>query len=84
VTNRPEQRAGISLNSKVFDDETAAVDDVQLTIGAEEFMVLVRPSSCGETTLLRMIAGLEEVTPCRRLHRERPGAVEMIRGIDRA
>ncbi len=36
-----------------------AVKDVNLTIGDNEFMVLLGPSGCGKTTLLRMIAGLE-------------------------
>jgi multiple sugar transport system ATP-binding protein len=48
--------------SKVFAGNTTAVDDVTLTIGDGEFVVLVGPSGCGKTTLLRMIAGLEEVT----------------------
>ena len=36
-----------------------AVDDVSLTIGDGEFLVLVGPSGCGKTTLLRIVAGLE-------------------------
>jgi multiple sugar transport system ATP-binding protein len=48
--------------AKVFDGDVRAVDDVSLTIGSGEFMVLVGPSGCGKSTLLRMIAGLEEVT----------------------
>jgi multiple sugar transport system ATP-binding protein len=48
--------------SKVFAGEVVAVDDVSLTIGSGEFLVLVGPSGCGKSTLLRMIAGLEEVT----------------------
>jgi len=47
---------------KVYDGDVRAVDDVSLTIGSGEFMVLVGPSGCGKSTLLRMIAGLEEVT----------------------
>ncbi len=39
-----------------------AVDDVNLTIDDEEFMVFVGPSGCGKSTTLRMIAGLEEIT----------------------
>jgi multiple sugar transport system ATP-binding protein len=48
--------------SKVFSGGVTAVDDVSLTIGSGEFLVLVGPSGCGKSTLLRMIAGLEEVT----------------------
>src|ERR1700745_2657592 len=48
--------------SKVFSGGVVAVDDVSLTIGSGEFMVLVGPSGCGKSTLLRMIAGLEEVS----------------------
>ncbi len=47
---------------KVYAGDVRAVDDVNLTIGSGEFMVLVGPSGCGKSTLLRMIAGLEEVT----------------------
>ncbi len=43
---------------KVYDGDVRAVDDVSLTIGSGEFMVLVGPSGCGKSTLLRMIAGL--------------------------
>ena len=41
--------------------ETRAVDDVSLTVSQGEFMVLLGPSGCGKTTLLRSIAGLEEI-----------------------
>jgi len=37
------------------------VDDVSLTIDDGEFMVLLGPSGCGKTTLLRSIAGLEQI-----------------------
>jgi len=36
-----------------------AVDDLSLTIGEDEFIVLVGPSGCGKTTTLRCISGLE-------------------------
>jgi multiple sugar transport system ATP-binding protein len=48
--------------TKVFGTDVVAVDDVDLTIGDGEFMVLVGPSGCGKTTLLRSIGGLERVT----------------------
>jgi multiple sugar transport system ATP-binding protein len=56
--------AGIELQTvvKTFPNGVRAVDGVDLTIEDGEFMVLVGPSGCGKTTLLRCIAGLEEVT----------------------
>ena len=43
-------------------DEVVAVDNINLEIADQEFLVLVGPSGCGKTTTLRMIAGLEEIT----------------------
>jgi multiple sugar transport system ATP-binding protein len=48
--------------TKEFPGGVRAVDDVTLTIGDGEFMVLVGPSGCGKTTLLRSIGGLERVS----------------------
>lgn len=47
---------------KVFDKDVVAVDDFNLDIQDEEFIVFVGPSGCGKSTTLRMIAGLEEIT----------------------
>ncbi|MDC1269889.1 ABC transporter ATP-binding protein [Amylibacter sp.] len=38
------------------------VDNLNLTIKDQEFLVLLGPSGCGKTTTMRMIAGLEDVT----------------------
>jgi multiple sugar transport system ATP-binding protein len=48
--------------SKVYDDGTLAVDELELAISDGELMVLVGPSGCGKTTALRMLAGLEEIS----------------------
>ncbi|MBB4121933.1 ABC transporter ATP-binding protein [Martelella radicis] len=37
------------------------LDNISLSIAANEFMVFLGPSGCGKSTLLRMIAGLEAV-----------------------
>ncbi len=39
-----------------------ALDDVSLTIMANEFFTLLGPSGCGKTTLLRLLAGFEHPT----------------------
>jgi ABC-type sugar transport system ATPase subunit len=55
--------SGIVLQgvSKRFGD-VAAVQDLDLDVRDEEFLVLLGPSGCGKTTVLRLIAGLESVT----------------------
>jgi multiple sugar transport system ATP-binding protein len=47
---------------KVFPDGTTAVHDLTLEIDDGELLVLVGPSGCGKTTVLRMVAGLVEVS----------------------
>lgn len=56
--------AGVTFRniSKVFGKDVKAVDNLNLEIRDQEFMVLVGPSGCGKTTALRMVAGLEEST----------------------
>jgi multiple sugar transport system ATP-binding protein len=55
--------ADVRLESitKTFGD-VIAVDDVTLTVGDHDFMILLGPSGCGKSTLLRVIAGLEDPT----------------------
>ncbi|NET33741.1 MAG: ABC transporter ATP-binding protein [Cyanothece sp. SIO1E1] len=47
--------------TKRFDD-FVAVNDLNITVADQEFLVFVGPSGCGKTTSLRMLAGLEDVT----------------------
>src|ERR671915_791001 len=56
--------AGVTFDgvSKIYADGTRAVNDIDLEIRDEEFMVLVGPSGCGKTTALRMVAGLEDIS----------------------
>jgi multiple sugar transport system ATP-binding protein len=48
--------------TKVYEDGTRAVSELDLAVGDGEFVVFVGPSGCGKTTALRMIAGLEAIT----------------------
>jgi multiple sugar transport system ATP-binding protein len=56
--------AGITLTdvSKIYDDGTRAVSDLNLDVQDGELVVFVGPSGCGKSTALRMIAGLEEIS----------------------
>jgi multiple sugar transport system ATP-binding protein len=56
--------AGINVESvtKTFPNGYRAVRELDLEVQDGEFMVLVGASGCGKTTLLRLIAGLEEAT----------------------
>ncbi len=47
---------------KIYPGNVTAVQDANLEIDDQEFVVLVGPSGCGKSTTLRMIAGLEEIT----------------------
>ena len=46
---------------KKYDTKTI-INDISLEIRDKEFLVLVGSSGCGKSTILRMIAGLEDIT----------------------
>ena len=52
----------LSKNYSVVDQTVHALIDIDLTLEAGSFTVLVGPSGCGKTTLLRILAGLEKPT----------------------
>ena len=47
---------------KVYDNKNVVIDNIDLEIKDKEFIVLVGASGCGKSTILRMIAGLEEIS----------------------
>jgi multiple sugar transport system ATP-binding protein len=55
-------RVDLEKVSKVYPGNVKAVDNIDLSIRDQEFIVLVGPSGCGKSTTLRMVAGLEEIT----------------------
>ncbi len=42
--------------------DVIAVNDLNIQIADQEFLVLVGPSGCGKTTALRCLAGLEDIS----------------------
>ena len=47
--------------TKIY-DKNIVINNINLEIKDKEFVVLVGASGCGKSTILRMIAGLEEIT----------------------
>ena len=59
----PESRNAIDVRNAVKRyGSFTALQSISLSIRDNEFFTLLGPSGCGKTTLLRMIAGFEEVT----------------------
>ena len=58
-----EQKPIIELRSitKRYGEKTI-IDGLDLTINDGEFLTILGPSGCGKTTVLRLIAGFEELT----------------------
>ena len=55
-------RVSLDKIQKTYPNGFKAVHGVSLDIPDGEFMVFVGPSGCAKSTLLRMVAGLEEIT----------------------
>ncbi len=55
----PEEK---KVNLQVTEKGVVAVQQFDLDIADQEFIVLVGPSGCGKSTTLRMIAGLEDIS----------------------
>jgi NitT/TauT family transport system ATP-binding protein len=53
---------GVSLTFQTSDGEVQALANVNLEVGAGDFVSFIGPSGCGKTTLLRVIADLEHPT----------------------
>jgi sulfonate transport system ATP-binding protein len=63
IATRPTIGASLALRgaSKLFGDKTV-LNGVDLHVPAGQFLTIVGRSGCGKTTLLRLIAGLDEPT----------------------
>lgn len=59
---KDKQSQDKKMNLQITDEGVVAVQEFDLDIKDNEFIVLVGPSGCGKSTTLRMIAGLEEIT----------------------
>ncbi|MGP0060816.1 MAG: ABC transporter ATP-binding protein [Beijerinckiaceae bacterium] len=64
VARSGEQRLLVTLENvgKTYQNGTAALAHLSLTITSGEFLTLLGPSGCGKSTILRLIAGLDSAT----------------------
>jgi len=54
--------SGVSVRFRGRRGPTAALEDIDLRVGAGEFVTIVGPSGCGKSTLLKLVAGLVKPT----------------------
>lgn len=56
--------SSVSLKNlkKSYDSKRSVINGISLDIKDKEFVVIVGSSGCGKSTILRMIAGLEDIT----------------------
>lgn len=59
---QPHSIVTLSHISKVYANGTVALQDMNLAIGQSQFISLVGPSGCGKSTVLRIIAGLGQMS----------------------
>lgn len=62
AVNEVVRARDLSLRFDTGDGAVHALSEINLTIGAGDFVSLIGPSGCGKTTLLRVIADLETPT----------------------
>ena len=53
---------GVSLTYRQAEEETLAVQDLNIDIQEGEFVAVVGPSGCGKSTILRLVSGLVQPT----------------------
>ena len=62
LLGKKKDTAKKSSNLQITDEGVVAVQDFNIDIKDNEFIVLVGPSGCGKSTTLRMVAGLEDIS----------------------
>ncbi len=61
-SKNPKPLLRIEGLTKYYNDETLAIESIDLTINQGDLFALLGPSGCGKSTLLRIIAGFETPT----------------------
>jgi multiple sugar transport system ATP-binding protein len=64
MKEKEKKMAGLKFVNvrKEYGKNVVAVEDFNLDVAQNEFIVLVGPSGCGKSTTLRMVAGLEDIS----------------------
>ena len=53
---------GVTMMFTARGEQVKALDDIDLSVGAGEFLTIVGPSGCGKSTLLNLVSGLMKPT----------------------